>query len=144
MNLLEGLFCQCLVRYGSDAGQWPALANVYRRAALVLSENCRQRWRDTAREDAALTALCRGGMPELDVDGALMARLQRIPNRHPRAFRARPLLPGWRTGLVTAMASAVLGIAIGYSGLIESGDEALYRELVADYQVSVWLAEQEQ
>jgi hypothetical protein len=142
-------FSTLLARYGTRREDWPRRYRLVLPLLLSIPAN-RDSWSALAAEEKALENLFQCESGGLEMSSALMQRLAVISERPQQNVLREPandelalrrLLP---IGVSTAMASLVLGVAVGFSDVSAPlfGDDAQYVDL-GSVEASAWLQSEE-
>ncbi|AMO69201.1 hypothetical protein DOK_06607 [gamma proteobacterium BDW918] len=153
MNIMQKFLANTLRNFGSNRNTWPRWRQFLLSICTALSDACRQDWQAAqSKVNAADTALAQtyiDGVAELAVSSAMARRLHKITAQpqcraelasEPGVMKTK--MPFWQIGFASAMASAVLGVALGAGGYVAelSDFDAAYLETSMTYEVSDWLA----
>ncbi|WP_320837897.1 hypothetical protein [Zhongshania sp.] len=153
MNIMQKFLANTLRNFGSNRDTWPRWRQVMFGICTALNDACRQDWQAAQRKvNAADTVLAQtyvDGIAELAVSSAMARRLHTITAQpqcraglasEPGVIKAK--MPFWQISFASAMASAVLGVALGAGGYVPelSDTDVAYLETSMTYEVSDWLA----
>lgn len=140
MKRVERIFSALIARYGADAAAWPFIYRLFL-PVILTSQVCASLWREAQIDDAHLRGLYKNTLSELEPSAALQARLATIASPRQQPIR-ESFMPVWRLSFTAAMASALLGVALGAGGyLADYTDPDTYTfDATASYEVSNWIA----
>ncbi|GAA4081732.1 hypothetical protein [Zhongshania borealis] len=154
MNITQKLLAETVRRFGSKRGEWPLWRRFFLSLFIAFNHSCRQDWLAVQREvnpaDTEFLQRYSGGLEEIAVSDGLQRRLQAIAARPQQGvtqsrlpLEATKHIPFWQLSFASAMASAILGVAIGAGGYVDefSDPDVSYMEISMAYDVSDWLAE---
>ncbi len=150
---MQKFLANTLRNFGSNRNTWPRWRQFLLSICIALSDACRQDWQAAQRKvNAADTALAQtyvDGIAELTVSSVMTRRLHTI-TAQPQCRTGlasesgvmKAKMPFWQISCASAMASAVLGVALGAGGYVAefTDSDVAYLETSMTYEVSDWLA----
>ena len=135
-----------VARYGQEFHRWPRLWRWYVGMACRMNAETQQHFQALLQEECRYSAVLRE-LNDITPSEALQKRLAAISERpRPQPISARQT-PLWRLSMSTALASVMLGFALGAGGILVPDDslaESYLDNSATVYEVSSWLAGEEE